>query len=79
MRGKAHVIAQRVADIDAPDTAAVIEHHHTRMHGLAASHLAVFKFRSYLKVQRYAERNAEKLKAKAKSEKERGFNTHTLE
>jgi hypothetical protein len=34
---------------------------------------------SYLKVQRYAERNAEKLKAKAKYEKERGFNTHTLE
>ena len=34
---------------------------------------------SYLKVQRYAERNADKLKAKAKFEKERGFNTHTLE
>jgi hypothetical protein len=34
---------------------------------------------SYLKVQRYAERNADKLKAKARLEKERGFNTHTLE
>jgi len=34
---------------------------------------------SYLKVQRYAERNADKLKAKAKFEKERGFSTHTLE
>jgi hypothetical protein len=34
---------------------------------------------SYLKVQRYAERNADKLKAKAKFEKERGLNTHTLE
>jgi hypothetical protein len=34
---------------------------------------------SYLKVQRYAERNADKLKAKAKFEKECGFNTHTLE
>jgi len=34
---------------------------------------------SYLKVQRYAERHADKLKAKAKFEKERGFNTHTLE
>ena len=34
---------------------------------------------SYLKVQRYAERNADKLKAKAKLEKERGLNTHTLE
>ena len=34
---------------------------------------------SYLKVQRYAERNAVKLKAKAKFEKERGLNTHTLE
>ena len=34
---------------------------------------------SYLKVQRYAERNADKLKAKAWFEKERGFNTHTLE
>ena len=34
---------------------------------------------SYLKVQRYAERNADKLKAVAKFEKARGFNTHTLE
>ena len=34
---------------------------------------------SYLKVQRYAERNADKLKANAKLEKERGLNTHTLE
>jgi len=34
---------------------------------------------SYLKVQRSAERNADKLKAKAKFEKERGFSTHTLE
>jgi hypothetical protein len=34
---------------------------------------------SYLKVQRYAERNADKLKAIAKLEKERGVNTHTLE
>jgi hypothetical protein len=34
---------------------------------------------SYLRVQRYAERNADKLKAIAKFEKERGFNTHTLE
>jgi hypothetical protein len=34
---------------------------------------------SYLKVQRYAERNADKLKAIAKLERERGFNTHTLE
>ena len=34
---------------------------------------------SYLKVQRYAERNADKLKAKAKLEKEHGLNTHTLE
>ena len=34
---------------------------------------------SYLKVQRYAERNADKLKAKDKFEKERGFSTHTLE
>ena len=33
---------------------------------------------SYLKVKRYAERNADKLKAKAKFEKERGLNTHTL-
>ena len=34
---------------------------------------------SYLRVQRYAERNADKLKAIAKLEKERGLNTHTLE
>ena len=34
---------------------------------------------SYLRVQRYAERNADKLKAIAKLERERGFNTHTLE
>jgi len=34
---------------------------------------------SYLRVQRYAERNADKLKAIAKIEKERGLNTHTLE
>ena len=34
---------------------------------------------SYLKVQRYAERNADKLKAIAKSEKERGSKRHTLE
>ena len=34
---------------------------------------------SYLKVQRYAERNADKLKATAKLERERGANTHTLE
>jgi len=34
---------------------------------------------SYLKVQRYAEQNADKLKAKAKFEKEHGVNTHTLE
>ena len=34
---------------------------------------------SYLKVQRYAERNANKLKAIAKSEKERGSKRHTLE
>ena len=33
---------------------------------------------SYLRVQRYAERNADKLKAIAKLERERGFNTHTL-
>ena len=33
----------------------------------------------YLKVQRYAERNADKLKTIAKLERERGFNTHTLE
>ena len=34
---------------------------------------------SYLRVQRYAERNADKLKAIAKLERERGSNTHTLE
>ena len=34
---------------------------------------------SYLRVQRYAERNADKLKAIAKFERERGLNTHTLE
>ena len=34
---------------------------------------------SYLKVQRYAERNADKLKAIAKIERERGINNHTLE
>ena len=34
---------------------------------------------SYLKVQRYAERNADNLKAEAKFERERGFNTRTLE
>jgi hypothetical protein len=34
---------------------------------------------SYLKVQRYAERNADKLKAIAKSEKGRGVNAHTLQ
>jgi len=34
---------------------------------------------SFLRVQRYAERNADKLKAVAKLAKERGFNTHTLE
>ena len=34
---------------------------------------------SFLRVQRYAERNAEKLKAIAKSERERGLNTQTLE
>ena len=34
---------------------------------------------SYLKVQRYAERNADKLKAIAKLERERGLNTQTLE
>ena len=33
---------------------------------------------SFLRVQRYAERNADKLKAIAKLERERGFNTHTL-
>jgi len=34
---------------------------------------------SFLKIQKYAERNADKLKALAKLEKGRGFNTHTLE
>ena len=34
---------------------------------------------SYLKIQRYAERNADKLKAIAKSEKGRGVNAHTLQ
>ena len=34
---------------------------------------------SCLKVQRYAQRNADKLKAIAKLERERGLNTHTLE
>ena len=34
---------------------------------------------SYLRVQRYAERNADKLKAIAKIERERGINKHTLE
>jgi hypothetical protein len=34
---------------------------------------------SYLKVQRYAERNADKLKAIAQFEMERGSNRHTLE
>jgi hypothetical protein len=34
---------------------------------------------SYLRVQRYAERNADKLKGIAKLERERGLNTHTLE
>ena len=34
---------------------------------------------SYLKVQRYAERNADKLKAIAKLERECGLNMHTLE
>ena len=34
---------------------------------------------SFLKIQRYAERNADKLKAIAKFEKGRGFNTRTLE
>jgi hypothetical protein len=34
---------------------------------------------SYLRVQRYAERNADKLKAIAKLERERGLNAHTLE
>jgi hypothetical protein len=34
---------------------------------------------SFLRVQRYAERNADKLKAIAKFERERGLNMHTLE
>ena len=34
---------------------------------------------SYLRVQRHAERNADKLKAIAKIERERGINKHTLE
>jgi hypothetical protein len=34
---------------------------------------------SFLKIQRYAEQNADKLKAIAKFEKGLGFNTHTLE
>ena len=34
---------------------------------------------SYIKVQRYAQRNADKLKAIAKFEKERGVNAHTLQ
>jgi hypothetical protein len=34
---------------------------------------------SFLRVQRYAERNADKLKSIAKLERERGLNTHTLE
>ena len=34
---------------------------------------------SYTKIQRYADRNADKLKAIAKFEKLRGMNTHTLE
>jgi hypothetical protein len=34
---------------------------------------------SYLRVQRYAERNADKLKAIAKIERDRGINNHTLE
>ena len=34
---------------------------------------------SYTKVQRYAERNADKLKAIAKLHKARGLNTHTLD
>jgi len=34
---------------------------------------------SFLRVQRYAERNADKLRAIAKLERERGLNTHTLE
>ena len=34
---------------------------------------------SYLKVQRYAEQNADKLKAIAKFGKKRGLNAHTLQ
>jgi hypothetical protein len=34
---------------------------------------------SFLRVQRYAERNTDKLKAIAKIERERGSSTHTLE
>ena len=34
---------------------------------------------SYLKVQRYAERNADKLQAMAKFGKKRGLNAHTLQ
>jgi hypothetical protein len=34
---------------------------------------------SFLRVQRYAERNADKLKAIAKIERERGSSAHTLE
>jgi hypothetical protein len=34
---------------------------------------------SFLRVQRYSERNAENLKAIAKIERERGSSTHTLE
>ena len=34
---------------------------------------------SYTKIQRYAERNADKLKAIAKLHKARGLNTHTLD
>ena len=34
---------------------------------------------SYLKIQRYAKRNADKLMAIAKFEKERGVNAHTLQ
>jgi hypothetical protein len=34
---------------------------------------------SFLRVQKYAERNADKLKAIAKLEREHGLNTHTLE
>jgi len=34
---------------------------------------------SFLRVQRYAGRNADKLKAIAKFERERGLNMHTLE